>query len=326
MRWLQRHWQRTTALSTVLLPLAWGYRAAVALRRWLYRHGVLRVERLPVPVIVVGNLTLGGTGKTPLVLWLAHALRARGYAPGIVARGYGGRAAQGPITVDVDAEPAEVGDESLVLARNGGCPVVVSRRRAAAAVQLITAHGCDLILADDGLQHYALARDIEIAVIDGTRRFGNGRCLPAGPLREPLRRLREIDLRVSHGEPGVGEFAMRLRATGLRRVAAPEVIRRPEAFAGQHVHAVAGIGYPPRFFAQLRVLGMDVIAHPFPDHHPFVATELCFADALPVIMTEKDAVKCRRFADERLWYLEVEADPDPALLDEILRRLPRRTA
>ncbi len=324
MDWWQTHWQRPTAISTMLLPIAGIYRAAAALRRALYRRGVLRVERLPVPVIVVGNLTVGGTGKTPLVLWLARTLRRHGYTPGVVARGYKGRGVNGVLEVDAHADPALVGDEALVLARNGACRVAIGRRRASAARRLVDRYGCDVILADDGLQHYALARDLEIAVIDGTRRLGNARCLPAGPLRESPTRLQEVDLRVTHGEPRAGELGLRLRALCLRRVHTQASELPPDAFAGQRVHALAGIGNPERFFLQLRALGMEVIAHPFPDHHPFTAAELRFADALPVIMTEKDAVKCEAFADERCWYLAVEAEPDAALLDEVLRLLKVR--
>lgn len=324
MEWLQVHWQRPTALSTALLPFAWIYRAVVALRRAFYRRGILRAERLPVPVIVVGNITVGGTGKTPLVLWLARALRRHGYAPGVIARGYKGRGVNGVVEVGRNADAVLVGDEALVLARNSDCPVIVGRRRASAARRLVDRHACDVILADDGLQHYALGRDLEIAVLDGTRRLGNGRCLPAGPLREPPTRLQEVDLRVTHGEARAGEFGMRLRALCLRRVDAHAAELPPDAFVGQRVHALAGVGYPERFFLQLRTLGMEVIAHPFPDHHSFTAADLHFADDLPVIMTEKDAVKCQAFADPRCWYLAVEAEPDTALLDEVLRLLQGR--
>ena len=320
---LEKHWQKTTGVSLLLLPLAWVYCALTVLRRLAYVSGLKRSRRLPVPVIVVGNLTAGGTGKTPLVIWLASLLRAAGRHPGIVSRGYRGRATHWPQAVHADSDPRLVGDEPVLLARHGGCPVVVGPDRVAAARQLLAAHPCDVLLSDDGLQHLALARDIEIVVIDGARRYGNGHCLPAGPLREGLARLRSVDVRVCQGEPETGEFGMHLQGHELRQIADPAQCVPPAVFAGAPVHAVAGIGNPARFFASLRALGLDPIEHAFPDHHDFTAADLEFGDARPVIMTEKDAVKCAPFAPARFWYLPVAAVPDPALGERVLMLLEK---
>ncbi|WP_426663636.1 tetraacyldisaccharide 4'-kinase [Rhodanobacter aciditrophus] len=299
-------------------PLAALYGALTALRRWLYRIGVLRSVRLPVPVIVIGNLTAGGTGKTPLAIALAEALRARGFRPGVVSRGHGGRQRE-PMLLGESPIPAEVGDEPCLI-RASGVPVAVGRDRPAAA-QLLLAEGCDVVIADDGLQHYRLARDVEICVIDGVRRFGNGRLLPAGPLREPLRRLARVDLRVCNGGmPQAGEYPMRL--VGGTAATLDGTREQPlAAFAGQRVHAVAAIGNPARFFASLREAGIDTIGHAFPDHHAFVANELAFGDGLSVLMTDKDAVKCRGFAQPHWWRVPVRAELPAAFVDAVIASL-----
>lgn len=312
---IERHWYRDGFVSRLLLPLSWIYCLLTLLRRVLYRLGVLRRVRVPVPVIVVGNLTVGGSGKTPLVVWLAKFLGALGYRPGIVTRGYGGQASSWPQDVKPDSDPQAVGDEPVLLAREAGCPVVADPDRVRAAERLVRLHDCNLIVSDDGLQHYRLARDFEIAVIDGTRRFGNGRCLPAGPLREPPGRLHDVDARVTLGEPQAGEWGMMLATGVFHRLEAPETTVEADRFQGDPVHAVAGIGHPARFFDQLRRLGIDVIEHPFPDHHYFRGEELMFRDGHEVIMTRKDAVKCERLAGVTGWYLAIEAQPDPALRD-----------
>lgn len=302
-------------------PLAWLYGALTALRRTLYRLGALRRVRLPVPVLVIGNLTAGGTGKTPLTIALAEALHARGLRPGVVSRGHGGRQ-RGPILLDDAPDPADVGDEPCLI-RASGVPVAVGRDRPAAA-QLLVAAGCDVLIADDGLQHYRLARDVEICVIDGARRFGNGRLLPAGPLREPLRRLARVDLRVCNGgTPQAGEYPMRLAGGDV--VTLDGTQRKPLAdFAGRRVHAVAAIGHPGRFFASLRDAGIEVIEHAFADHHAFVAADLAFGDGLPVLMTDKDAVKCHAFARPDWWRVPVRAELPAAFFDALLAKLPTR--
>jgi len=322
-------WYREPPRASLLQPLAWLYAALVALRRRAYGAGLARSASAGRPVVVVGNLTVGGTGKTPLVIWLAQALAAAGVRVGIVARGYGGRREDnGPRRVEAGSRWQEVGDEPLLLARRSGCPTVVGIDRLAAARALV-ADGVDLIVADDGLQHLRLARDCEIVVIDGARGFGNGRLLPAGPLREPPGRLRQVDAVVVNGNvtqgslaallpPGV--FAMRLEAS--EAVSVGEGRRRPlAAFHGARVHGVAGIGNPQRFFAELRAQGMEVIEHAFPDHHALRAAELAFADDLPVLMTEKDAVKCSTFADPRLWYVPVTAQLPTRDAHELLARV-----
>ncbi|HEY6823908.1 MAG TPA: tetraacyldisaccharide 4'-kinase [Steroidobacteraceae bacterium] len=331
-RQLTQLWYREHPRASLLQPLAWLYRGITSLRARLYRSGWARSMSAGRPVVVVGNLTVGGTGKTPLTLWLAGALSAQGLRVGIVARGYGGRSGSGPRRVQADSIWQDVGDEPLILARRSGCPTVVGGDRLAAARALV-ALGVDVILADDGLQHLRLARDCEIVLIDGARGFGNGRLLPAGPLREPTARLLRVDAIVVNGDathrslaalPAGRALTMQLQVG--EAVSVDERRRQPlAAFRGARVHAVAGIGNPQRFFAQLRAHGLEVIEHAFPDHHPLSAAELAFADSLAVLMTEKDAVKCAPFADQRLWYVPVTAQlaaPDAQqLLSHILPKV-----
>jgi tetraacyldisaccharide 4'-kinase len=300
-------WYGSHPLSILLLPFSGLFRMLVAARRFGYEIGMLHRHKLPVPVIVVGNITVGGTGKTPLVIWLVETLRAAGHRPGVVSRGYGGDAATWPRVVTADSDPAVVGDEPILIARRTACPVVVAPRRVAAARKLIADYDCDVIVSDDGLQHYALARDVEIAVIDGERRLGNGHCLPAGPLRETAARLNSVDLTVVNGEALSGECRMWLSGTTARLLSDPHVYRDLAEWRDTAVHGVAGIGNPGRFFAHLRGQGLNVVEHPFPDHHRFEAGDLRFADDLPVVMTEKDAVKCRGFGGPHHWYVPVTA-------------------
>lgn len=314
-------YRRDHPLGWLLAPLGWLFCGLVTLRRLAYRHGLLHPERLPVPVLVVGNLSLGGTGKTPLVGWLVGWLREQGWRPGVVIRGYGGTARHWPQQVRPDSDPATVGDEAVLLARRCGCPVAAGPDRVAAARALLQYRGCDILVSDDGLQHYRLARDIEIAVVDGQRRFGNGRCLPAGPLREPQSRLREADLVVAYGAAGRGELAMSYRPEPLRRLGDDNITRAPVPHRGVRVHAVAGIGDPQRFFRLLAHLGFRVVPHAFPDHHPFSPEDLRFDQELPIIMTEKDAVKCRHFAHPDMWYLPVTAEPSPLLGQRLTKLL-----
>lgn len=304
-------------------PLAALYGALTRLRRGLYRLGVLRSTRLAVPVVVIGNLSVGGTGKTPVTIAVAEALRRRGYKPGVVSRGYGGTQ-KTPVLLGAAPDPAVVGDEPCLI-RASGVAVAVGRDRPAAAKLLIEA-GCDVVIADDGLQHYALARDVEICVIDGVRRFGNGRLLPAGPLREPLSRLERVDFRICNG--GVlapGDVAMQLQGGSVRALV-DDHVKPLTDFSGQAVHAVAAIGHPFRFFASLRAQGLQVIEHAFPDHHAFVAGDLAFADGLPVLMTEKDAVKCVRFAQPQWWAVPVRAALPPAFFDDLEAHVRRAGA
>jgi tetraacyldisaccharide 4'-kinase len=321
---LERSWYRFSWLTLLLLPLAGLYCGVMATRRLLYRLGILATVRLPVPVVVVGNLTVGGTGKTPLVIFLAQALRDAGHRPGVISRGYGGTAGARPCPVDADSDPARVGDEPVLIANHCQCPVWVGPDRVAAARELLRTHDCDVLLSDDGLQHLHLARDFEVVVIDGERRFGNGLCLPAGPLRESTRRLRSVDLVVANGgTTGAGELAMGLQARELVPVSGGAGIS-PHELRGRRVHALAGIGNPGRFFRQLEALGMEPIPHAFSDHHRFRPADLDFGDDLDIIMTEKDAVKCRGFAGDRCWYLSVHPEVDPELLKRVQKVLSRR--
>jgi len=277
-------------------------------------------------VVVVGNITVGGTGKTPLVIRLAGWLGEEGLRPGIVSRGYGGRHGS-PVPVRPDSDPLEAGDEPVLLARRTGCPVWVGRRRAEAARQLLAFHPeVDVILSDDGLQHYALGRDVEVVVIDGERGFGNGRLLPAGPLREPVARLERVDAVVAHGGwhgPAlpVPRFDMQLQGRVFWSLPEPERVAEADAFAGRPVHAVAGIGHPGRFFAHLDALGLEVIPRAFPDHHPYRREELPEGTLL---MTEKDAVKCAAFGLRDAWALRVDAEVGAGLKTLILDRIRRR--
>lgn len=317
---LEAAWYGSAPAPWWTVPLSWFYGVLTALRRALYRAGWLRSERLPVPVIVIGNISVGGTGKTPLTIALAETLRVRGYNPGVVSRGYGGTQRE-PMLLDAAPDPARFGDEPCLI-RASGVPVAVGRDRPAAAKLLIDA-GCDVIIADDGLQHYALARDVEICVIDGVRRFGNGRLLPAGPLREPVSRLKHVQFRVCNGGAVMADDIPMTLHGGMARALLDDHIKPLSDFAGQTVHAVAAIGHPVRFFASLREQGLDVIEHPFPDHHAFVAGDLAFGDGKPVLMTEKDAVKCRAFAQAHWWSAPVRAVLPPAFFDDVLAQIER---
>jgi tetraacyldisaccharide 4'-kinase len=300
--WYGGHW-----LSQPLRPLGWLYGGIVRLRRTAYRRGWLASQRLPVPVIIVGNLTVGGTGKTPLVLWLAAFLRRRGLNPGIVIRGYGGTATDWPRVVPTNGDPFELGDEAVLLARRSTAAVAAGPDRVAAARLLLQRNGCDIIVADDGLQHYRLQRDLEILVVDASRGLGNGRCLPAGPLREPRSRLREVDLKVCNGGPCPGGEEMSLVPRDLVNLRDPTRTRDLASLNRKRVTAVAGIGNPQRFFALLRRHGLHLEERPYRDHHRFSRDDVAEWLPGPVVMTEKDAVKCVGFAGPNHWYLRVEA-------------------
>jgi tetraacyldisaccharide 4'-kinase len=324
--WVERSWYSSRP-HPALRPLAALFGIVTGLRRVIHEAGLLRGAHPGVPVVVVGNLTAGGTGKTPLVLWLAEQLRDRGRKPGIVLRGYGGRQ-RAPHVVRADDDAQLVGDEALLLARRGICPVAIGARRAAAA-RLLARGGCDLVIADDGLQHLALRRDLAIVVVDGARGFGNGALLPAGPLREPAGRLRSADLVVMHGEDlhgvlpaGQPALRMELAPLPLRQVASGQE-QALQTLQGANVHALAGIGNPARFFALLRTLGAHPVEHPRPDHHPLVAADLEFGDGYPIVMTEKDAVKCRQLAAGRVnvFYLPVTVVLPDADITRLLDRV-----
>lgn len=322
-----RHWYedgaRVPLLASAFEPL---YRGLGAARRKLYSRGLLRRRHPGAPVIVVGNLTAGGTGKTPLTIALVERLREAGWTPGVASRGYG-REGDAPLWIVTDTPVHLSGDEPLLIARRTGVPVRVDRDRARAAAELVAA-GCDVVVCDDGLQHYRLARDLEIEVVDGRRRYGNGRLMPAGPLREPAERGAHCDFRVVNlgdsgaGTTGFGEWPMRLVA----RDALPLRGRRPRplaAFAGQRAHAVAGIGDPARFFQMLKSRGIAVVPHAFDDHHAFRAADLEFNSPLPVLMTEKDAVKIAAFAPDESFAVPIAAELPEAFWAALLDRLSR---
>jgi tetraacyldisaccharide 4'-kinase len=299
-------WYRGAWWLWLLRPLEWLFRAVAALRRLLYRRGMMPVYRAQKPVVVVGNITVGGTGKTPIVIALVEALQARGLRPGVVSRGYGATGGHFPHTLTERSTAEQCGDEPLLIFRRTGCPCVVSPSRAEAVRTLLADFEVDVVISDDGLQHYALARDLEIAVLDAQAGIGNGFCLPAGPLREPPARLQSVDylLYRNGDDPATGvryqvDGLVNLR-TGERRELAPAVLT-------ERVHAVAGIGQPGQFFDTLRRAGFDLEPHAFPDHHAYTAADfLPLADA-PVIMTEKDAVKCAGIVGDHAWYLRISA-------------------
>lgn len=324
-RFVQALWYGNPYRAWPLLPFSWLFRGIVALRRSLYRYGWLRVTTLPVPVIIVGNISVGGTGKTPLLIYLAQLLQKEGWRPGIISRGYGGRSQHWPQHVDENSDPALVGDEAVLIAAQSGCPTAVGPIRADAARLLLKNDACDVLLSDDGLQHYALARTIEIAVVDGQRRFGNGYCLPAGPLREPVSRLRSVDLLICNGTAQqTGEYTMQVAGDTAVNLLTGE--HRPlSAFAGQTCHALAGIGNPQRFFRLLQNAGIICETHVFPDHHAYQSDDLDFRDNKPLLMTEKDAVKCRSFAHESDWYVPVQAVPQAAFIERLLYLLREKS-
>lgn len=341
--WLESEWQRRGGGALVLLPFAILFALAVRIRRALYRLRVLPSWRPGVPVIVVGNVTVGGTGKTPLVIALVELLRARGWRPGVIARGYGRvppreQDPRGVVRVFPDlATPEHFGDEPVLIARRCRVPVFISPDRVAAARALLAAEPeANVILCDDGLQHYALGRDVEIAMVDGERRFGNGLPLPAGPLREPVARLDEVDAVVVNGGeigdlPGARRFAMHLGRERFISLTTGEE-RAPDAFAlavrGRAVAAIAGIGHPQRFFDHLEALGIRASGRAFADHHAYAARELKLPGAEVVLMTEKDAVKCAGLADARMWFMRVDAVLPPELEEFLLGRVAtaRRSA
>jgi tetraacyldisaccharide 4'-kinase len=318
---VNNHWYRDTHsfLSFCLLPLSLLFRAVVYARRLLYQRGFKKIFHAPVPVIIVGNITVGGTGKTPLVIWLANFLSSQGYKPGIVSRGYGGDGVIKAVAKNTLA--ANAGDEALLIARRTNCPVVTAPNRVAAVQKLLAEHDCDIVISDDGLQHYRLGRQVEIAMVDGARRFGNQSLLPAGPLREPVSRLQQVDFVVTQQQAREDEFEMQLVGDELVALGDTGKTKRLQDFAGGRVHAVAAIGNPQRFYASLRAAGLIVIEHSFPDHYYFNKQDLNFADDLPVIMTEKDAVKCADITGANYWYLPVDAIMAALFSENLLNKI-----
>lgn len=323
-----RYWYDGAAVPLMARWLSSLYSVVVEARRALYRRGMLRSRHPGAPVIVVGNITAGGTGKTPLTIALVERLKAEGWTPGVASRGYGREDAGVARWVDRKTAPVDGGDEPVLIARRTGAKVRVDGDRAAAARALVEA-GCDVVICDDGLQHYRLARDIEIEVIDGRRRYGNGLLLPAGPLREPVTRGAQCDFRIANvgdgtlGSAGFGEWPMRLAFDEVTPVDGGRA-RPLSSFSGQRVHAIAGVGNPERFFAMLKAVGIAVVPHAFADHHRYVADDFNFSSRLPVLLTEKDAVKCHLFAEDDYFVVPVRAEVPEAFWVALLARLPAR--
>ncbi len=329
--WIHRVWYEGGTAHWLLLPFSGLFWLLIVLRRCLYRFGIMGSHSAPVPVIIVGNITAGGTGKTPVTIWLACEMQARGFSPGIVSRGYGGSKSGTSMRVDAASDPRVVGDEPVLIANRTGCPVVVDRNRVKAAEMLVE-DGADLIIADDGLQHYRLARTYEICVIDGSRGLGNRRLLPAGPLRETLSRLNEVDqvivngkLRATKGASVVEQNALNFELVASEACRLNGSLARPLAgFAGKTVHGVAAIGNPRRFFDLLRAHDMQVIEHAFPDHAELGTKDLNFGDDFDILMTEKDAVKIGSSASDKLWKVPVELEMDPLLAGPWLEQVESR--
>jgi tetraacyldisaccharide 4'-kinase len=298
--------------SLALAPLAWLFCLVVKIRQQAYKRQWISSKKFDIPIIIVGNITIGGTGKTPLVIWLAKFLKTQGLNPGIISRGYGGSTKSSPQAVYPDSDPQLVGDEPVLIARHSGCPVAVAPKRSLAVEYLLSEYNCNIIISDDGLQHYALQRDIEIAVVDAQRRYGNERCLPAGPLREPLSRLKTVDWVISKG------IELEYEIKELRRVSDDQIVT---AVANQKVHAIAAIGNPNGFFQLLRQYGLELDCHEFRDHHIYTESDILFDDDLPVIMTEKDAVKCKSFAKQQHWYLLITAKLPESFKAQINKKL-----
>jgi tetraacyldisaccharide 4'-kinase len=323
---LERQWYRPslTWITRCLMPLSWIFGAVVGCRRFLYRFNFKKSHVFSIPIIVVGNITVGGTGKTPCVIWLAKLFSARGYQPGIVSRGVGGKKQLTAYRVTQDADVNEVGDEAVLLAKRTQCPVVVCIDRVAAVQDLLAHTSCNVVISDDGLQHYRMARNVEIAVIDGMRDLGNQCLLPAGPLREPVSRLQTVDFVLRQGtapQRGMNAYSFVLHGEFAVSVK-NEMNKIPlHQFATKRIHAVAAIGNPSRFFDSLREQGFNVVEHIFPDHYLFTKEDFVFSESLPILMTEKDAVKCVEFADERFWYVPVDVQFDKDFSEQIVRKM-----
>ncbi|MDP2805848.1 MAG: tetraacyldisaccharide 4'-kinase [Gallionellaceae bacterium] len=326
MNGLEKYWDRISLLHLLLWPISFVFGMLSTFRHFLYLTGILRSVKLPVPVIIVGNISVGGTGKTPFTLWLAQQLIDDGWHPAIISRGYTKAKQQKIVTphcVTLADSADVVGDEPLLMAQRNLCPMWIGRDRPAVAQALLLAHPeCDVILSDDGLQHYRLERDLEIVLIDGNRRFGNNLLLPAGPLREPVARLFSADIIVTNGgEAKADEYSMKLEGSQFYNLLNPTTVINAADFAGQRLHAIAGIGHPERFFNHLKQLGLNAQTHAFADHHQYSAADISFEDAEAILMTEKDAVKCTAFATEQCWVLRVDAQIDPALAQLIINKI-----
>nr|WP_314264526.1 tetraacyldisaccharide 4'-kinase [uncultured Moellerella sp.] len=316
---IERIWAGRSWLYILLLPLSLLYGVITTIRRFCYHMGIFSSWKAPVPIVVVGNLTAGGNGKTPVVIWLAESLKNKGLSVGVVSRGYGGKAVHYPLVIGDETTTAEAGDEPILIYRRTGVPVAVAPRRSDAVKALLAQHSIDVIITDDGLQHYALARDYEIVVIDGQRRFGNGWWLPAGPMREYEGRLNTVNALITNGgQPQNGEILMSLM--GNEAVNIVTGAHKPVSELNNIV-AMAGIGHPPRFFSSLQDKGLKLIStHAFADHQAYDAQQLAdlASSQQTLLMTEKDAVKCHTFAQPNWWYLPVNAQLEPIKSSKLL--------
>jgi tetraacyldisaccharide 4'-kinase len=314
-------WYQPNCFVYFLLPLSWCYQGIIFLRHFFYRIGLKTITHFKVPVIVVGNLTVGGTGKTPLVIWLANLLQKEGFRPGIVSRGYKAKTTSFPHIVNKKDTASLVGDEAILIAQKTNCPIVIDPNRVAAVKKLLAATNCNIVISDDGLQHLALGRDLEILVIDGKRRLGNGFCLPGGPLREPKNKLNKVDFIVTNGQALNGEFSMQFKVQKIYNLKNPRLHRSAINFKKETIHAVTGIGNPEKFFSLLRKLKLKIIEHPFPDHYHFSSNDFDFGDNLPIIMTEKDAVKCKSFVKKNFWGLAIYAQMPTKFSHNLLKKI-----
>jgi tetraacyldisaccharide 4'-kinase len=329
MQRLDHYWYSQNPVAWVLLPLSLLFCAVSLVRRFAYVKGMLPGYAMPVPVIIVGNISVGGTGKTPLLIALCEYLVRQGYKPGVISRGYGA-SISGEYSVAENDDAATCGDEPLLIKQRTGCPVMIGSDRVAAAKKLLAENDCDVILSDDGMQHYRLKRDIEIAVVDTLRKFGNGFCLPAGPLREPRSRLSKVDMVVHHGKSDHKYHFSLEFGTAINLETGEQ--RDMESFTAGKAHAVAGIGHPGRFFRQLQALGVEVTEHAFPDHHVYTSSDIDYADSLPILMTEKDAVKCKRLqsvntaggTNENIWAVPVSAKLSDQLGIDLIELIKQR--
>lgn len=314
-------WQKKNFLAYLLWPFSFLYGCFIFLRRKLYQLHILKTNYFSVPVIVIGNITVGGTGKTPVVIALVGFLKDQGWRPGIISRGYGGNTQDFPCLVHQNSNAREVGDEPLLIARHTACPTIIDPNRSRGVKNLLKRSNCNIVISDDGLQHLSLGRNIEIVVVDGERRFGNDFCLPAGPLREPVARLNSVDFVISKGTAQTNEFKLSLVPDYFYQLIQTKNKQAKEFFLDKKIHAVAGIGNPDQFFSTLRKLGLKIIEHPFPDHYLFKPRDFYYGDDAIIIMTEKDAVKCVGFVDARLWCLKTKTELDNNFLNAILNRI-----
>jgi len=324
IKYIQYSWYNKSKLTLFLKPFSWLFCSVVFIRKTLYRFKIIKSYQLSVPVIIVGNITVGGNGKTPTVIWLAEKLKQSGYRPGIISRGYGGLAKKWPQQVRSDSDPLIVGDEAIVISSRTGCPMAVGPDRVEAGNALIKHSNCDIIISDDGMQHYRLKRNIEIAVVSVNTRFGNELCLPAGPLREPIKRLDSVDFVIANGKlnsSDKAEYNMEYNGDELYSLSDNNHRIKLSDYENKEVHAIAAIADPERFFKSLTKLNINIVEHAFIDHYVFAQTDLIFNDDLPIIMTEKDAVKCRRLNLDNCWYLPITCEISNSLELSILNKL-----